>query len=98
MGERATEIAAKRWTYVRTAEVIADLLKKIDPKQRIRTERVFGVTWHGSPRRVHTKLGRFTRGVFRDDVTAEQVSKLNPSDVHPGGFEVEDRLRRVTEV
>lgn len=94
MGEKAAAAVALDWTYERTAKIIADLLETVDPSERVRCETVYGVVWHGDPRSVITKAGGFTRGVFRE-LTPAQLAKLNPSDMHPKGFAVEERLRRI---
>jgi hypothetical protein len=93
MAKAASKRVRQDWTWVRSALKIEALVSEVDPAERVAVEERDVVIWRGDPIKVTTRLGGFVRDIPRE-LTTEQVRRLNPADMGPKGFSVENRLRR----
>jgi hypothetical protein len=97
MGMEAAKHVLGHFTYRETVKAIERALSQVNTKERVECESYRVVVWHGDPARVITSVGGFIRHQPRI-LTSEQIAKLNPPDVGPGGFEIETRYKRAVSV
>lgn len=90
MGERACKRVHENWTYSKSADRISQILKEVNPDEKVDIETMDVLVWRGDPRNIRTPAGGFTRGEARE-LTPEMSAIIDPNDTR---FHRERRYRR----
>ncbi len=93
IGEAGAKHILSNFTYAHSARRIRDLLKTVDPSERVEVESTLTVTWKGDPRWVTTPVGGFERNIPRI-MTEAQYLRLSEADRNAGNFVRETRYKR----
>jgi hypothetical protein len=90
MSAKACERVHADWTYAKSAEKMAGILKEVNPNEKVEIESIDVLVWMGDPRNIRTAAGGFTRGEPRE-LTAELSAAIDANDTR---FRRERRYKR----